>query len=268
MSLEYLGATPLFRAAIDNDARRVLQLMDDVNACDSAGRSLLQVAVRHATGMSVVGALLQRGAMVLHADPDGVTALHGATQPAVIDALLDAHANPFAVDRDGRIPLHSMMANGAYSAVEQILTRSHCPTAMLAYADKVGDTPLHLAAPGPPLLLGLALSFGADATLRNRAQQTPADCASHPDSIRLLRGAFAAATTLAAQQMRKAAADPVDALPVLAVAALGGTPASESHAVPVGVAHRHQDPQRAIAAAERAREVARDTGGPRSFQRA
>lgn len=108
-----IGATPLMRVVERNlqpeCVRSLLHAGADPNATHgSQNISVLMVAASYSTA-EIISLLVQSGAKVQFATPDGWTALMSAarnsSQPAVINALVTAGANINAVDQYGVTPL-------------------------------------------------------------------------------------------------------------------------------------------------------------------
>ena len=124
-----------------------------IEVVKQAGRGSSQTAV---TG------LLEAGADVNAAEPDGTTALHWAIQhddQEVARALIAAGAAVDAANRYGVTPLALAATNGSAPMVEVLLAAGAAPDAPIPG----GDTPLMLAArTGRADVVGLLLAAGAD----------------------------------------------------------------------------------------------------------
>ena len=122
-----------------------------------------------------VRALLERGADVQTARPDGMTALHWAAMRSdleVTEMLLYAGANLEATTRIGQhTPLHVAGRSGRAPVVQALLEAGADPQAATAS----GATPLHLAAQAGNAAAAAALiDHGADVNARERTWgQTP-----------------------------------------------------------------------------------------------
>ena len=134
---------------------------------------------------TVVRALLERGADVQTARPDGMTALHWAAMRSdleLADMLLYAGANLEATTRLGRhTPLHVAGRSGRAPVVRALLEAGADPHARTAS----GATPLHLAAQaGNAEAVAALLDHGADVNARERTWgQTPLMFAAAADRL-------------------------------------------------------------------------------------
>ena len=125
--------------------------------------------------VAAVRGLLERGADVQTARPDGMTALHWAAMRSDVEMaemLLYAGANIEATTRIGQhTPLHVAGRSGQAEVVQALLEAGADPHA----ASSSGATPLHLAAQaGNAAAVAALLDHGADVNARERTWgQTP-----------------------------------------------------------------------------------------------
>ena len=125
--------------------------------------------------VEAVRALLERGADVQTARPDGMTALHWAAMRSdleMAEMLLYAGANLEATTRIGHhTPLHVAGRSGQAPVVQALLEAGADPHALSAS----GATPLHLAAQaGNAAAVAALVDHGADVNARERTWgQTP-----------------------------------------------------------------------------------------------
>lgn len=147
----FAGATPLIMAARDGDVatmRFLLETGADVNARDSARRSVLMWASSSTGSADKIRLAVERGAALDPRSQDGATALHWAAglgrDPEMVKALIDAGASIEIADDRGRTPLMTAARVGNAGAVERLLN---------AGADRARKSPqglnaLHWAAEG------------------------------------------------------------------------------------------------------------------------
>ncbi|MGE3189536.1 MAG: ankyrin repeat domain-containing protein [Vicinamibacterales bacterium] len=146
-------------------------------------------AVRADDAAAVV-ALIEQGADVNAAEPDGATALHWAAyldQADVVTRLLDAGAEAGVANDLAVTPLHLAAANGNLAIVRALLAHGADPDA----ATEAGVTPLMEAARrGSAAVAGELLAKGADVNARESSRgQTAlmwAAAGRHPAVVRVL----------------------------------------------------------------------------------
>ena len=139
-----------------------------------------------------VRTLLQNGADVQKAQPDGMTALHWAAYLDDLDtAKALAGADPNATNRYGVTPLSLACQNGSTAMVELLLAMGADPN----FALRGGETPLMTAArTGQPGAVAALLSKGAQPEAKDRRGQTAMMWAAgdgHPEVVKLLLAAGA-----------------------------------------------------------------------------
>lgn len=200
-------AAELFRAITERDVKRVREIVrsnpEVLREKDAQGHTPVLLAA-YAGAPEVIAALTEAGAPVnvyeaaaigrtdlvkqyVGINPglletrahDGWTLLHLASffgHEATAAALLDLGADHAAVSRNemANTPLHSAVA-GRRLAAAMILLRRGADVDATAQ----GLTPLHLAAhAGHQPLADLLLAWGADATVQDPFENTPADLAA------------------------------------------------------------------------------------------
>lgn len=187
---------PLLSAARTLDARQVLRLLPsaDVSSRTDRNESALHLALlagdarpeSRAARLEIVEALLLAGLDSNSPDRDGLRPLHLAAlkgRDEAITPLLSANADPAAPDNAGRIALHYAAMGNHKAAIERLLAarpvdpRSSRITDHAAYVDardKLGETPLHVAARRfRTQAAELLIASGADVNARNARNQTP-----------------------------------------------------------------------------------------------
>lgn len=170
-------------------------------------------AARH--DIAEIRRLLQHGADVNAAQPDGMTALHWAAShddASLVDMLVSAGARLESTTRNGAYtPLHVASRAGAARAVVALLDAGADPHARTASG---GATPLHFAAAnGRPAVVSALLAKGAAVNARDSAfAQTPlmwAAAANRLEAARALvaKGADLKATSRVQDAVVREAAD-------------------------------------------------------------
>jgi uncharacterized protein len=134
-------------------------------------------------------ALLQKGADVNSAEPDGTTALHWASyrdDGDSADLLIRAGAKVDAANDLGATPLWTASLNGSEPMVRRLLAAGANPNAALL----AGETPVMVAArAGKPAVIELLVAKGANVNAHGARGQTAlmwAAAQKHPDAIKVL----------------------------------------------------------------------------------
>ena len=165
----------LANAALDGDSARVRALVAegaDPNAHGKDDVTLLQWALLRQSKPALT-ALLDAGANPSLPGLGGDTVLHlaaKANDPSYLKLLLDHGADPNAPHGTTQAPpIDAALMNPRNDAFELLLAHHADPNR----ADRMGDTPLHVAAQvhKPQCVLAL-LKAGADANLRNKRGDT------------------------------------------------------------------------------------------------
>ena len=134
-------------------------------------------------------ALLQKGANVNSAEPDGTTALHWASYRDDIEGaglLIRAGAKVNAANDLGATPLWTASLNGSEAMVRQLLAAGADPNAALL----AGETPLMVASrAGKPVVVEQLIAKGANVNARGSRSQTAlmwATSQKHSDVVQVL----------------------------------------------------------------------------------
>lgn len=142
-------------------------------ALANSGQEPLFQSIRNRQGLSRFRDLLDSGADPLQADGDGDTAMHyaaAARDPAYLRILLAHRVSPDTPNRiTGRTPLISAMMYERDRQFDMLLAAGASP----GRADRMGNTPLHVAAQinDPARVLAL-LKAGGPPNARNKQGQT------------------------------------------------------------------------------------------------
>jgi len=170
------GRTPLHVATSSGGidvTRFLLDQKADVNAKDSMGWTPLMIAVS-AGFEPLVDELIGSGADVKAVNDKGITALHYAASKGRVQIgkkLLVRGADINARDRANQLPLHRAATTNSAAFVSLLLhppLELDLPKTRLNLADRVGNTPLHLAMEsGHGDVAVLLIESGADRTRTN-----------------------------------------------------------------------------------------------------
>jgi len=145
------GRTPLHWAASTGTtdiARYLVDQKADVNRQDTMGWTALHIA-SSAGHLPVVRELLGAGANVNAKNDKGITPLHYAASKSQVDIarlLIERGAEINAKDKANQHPLHRAATTGSTGVVSLLLNPpAGSPKTRLNTADRIGNTPLHLA---------------------------------------------------------------------------------------------------------------------------
>jgi ankyrin repeat protein len=178
----------------------LLQSAGNLNARDERDRTALYIA---ACGghQALAELLIKHGADVHARGEDELTPLHEAARRghlAVAELLIDSGANVNAWARAHWTPLHEAAWQGHKDVVELLIARGAPVNARISRAVEemdgpdystfywsFGATPLHLAVKHPEVVKVL-IAHGADVTVKNDRDETPAVWASDKQVVDLL----------------------------------------------------------------------------------
>jgi len=127
---------------------------------------------------NVVTELLGAGANVNKANDKGLTPLHYAASKSrheIARLLIDRGANINAKDGANQVPLHRAATTGSTGMISLLLNPPEgSPKTRLNQADRIGNTPLHLAMESAHAQAAvLLINAGADRSRTNQEQQIP-----------------------------------------------------------------------------------------------
>ncbi|GJE85550.1 ANK-REP-REGION domain-containing protein [Phanerochaete sordida] len=174
------GRTPLHWAATSGSLEIVRYLLDQnaqVDLPDNAGWTALHIA-SSAGHEDIVRELLGAGADVKKTNDKGLTALHYAASKSRIDIgklLIDRGADINARDKANQTALHRAATTGSTGFINLLLHPPEgSPKTRINPADRVGNTPLHLAMESAYAEAAcLLIEAGADRTRENLDGETP-----------------------------------------------------------------------------------------------
>jgi len=172
--------TPLHWAASSGSIDIAQFLIDqkaEIDKADNSGWTPLHIAVS-AGHENVVQELIGGGTDVNKKNDKGMTALHYAASKSRIDIgrlLISRGADINARDKANQLPLHRAATTGSVGFV-RLLIESSTPLNKLRLntADRIGNTPLHLAMDSAHAEAAILLiNAGADRTRENLDGETP-----------------------------------------------------------------------------------------------
>jgi len=179
-SVDADARTPLHWAASAGSIDLVRFLIDqqaEVDKSDSLGWTPLHIAVS-AGHENVVQELIGAGADVNKKNDKGLTPLHYAASKSRIDIgrlLVSRGADINARDGANQLPLHRAATTGSVGFI-RLLIESSTPSVKLRLntADRIGNTPLHLAMDSAHAEAAVVLiNAGADRSRENLNGETP-----------------------------------------------------------------------------------------------
>lgn len=177
--------TPLHWAA-SSGSFEIASLLVDKNAKvdepDGSGWTALHISVS-AGYEDIVRYLVGAGANVNATNNKGLTPLHYAASKSHIDIgkfLIKQGANINAQDKAKQQPLHRAATTGSIGFISLLLKPQEAPVGTpktrLNTADRIGNTPLHLAMDSAHAEVAvLLIEAGADRSRMNQDQETPED---------------------------------------------------------------------------------------------
>lgn len=176
------GRTPLHWAATSGSLEIVRHLLDhhaEVDLPDSASWTPLHIAAS-AGHEDIVRELLGAGADVKKTTDKGLTALHYAASKSRVDIgrlLVSRGADINARDKANQTALHRAATTGSTGFIQVLLNppEGH-PKTRLNPADRIGNTPLHLAMESAHAEAAcLLIEAGADRSRENLDGEAPED---------------------------------------------------------------------------------------------
>ncbi|WKT54228.1 Ankyrin repeat [Fusarium oxysporum f. sp. vasinfectum] len=171
------GRTPLHLSVTGPSSRATAWLLDKdeglLHVEDSEGRTALHCCASVAN----CDMLLKRGAVVDHADKQGLTALHTASLSGDVDIVRVLLSHKPKLDLKAKksgTALHCAVIKGSMDVV-MALIEAEVPVNEL---DVYGDTASHIAVRmARTSILRILIRHGADLSIRNSTRQTPKDLA-------------------------------------------------------------------------------------------
>ncbi|XP_076470280.1 ankyrin repeat domain-containing protein 27-like isoform X2 [Babylonia areolata] len=158
---------------------------------DNRGYTALHMAAYYGQG-KLIDLLIQSGAVVDATDYLGLTPLHLACQRGYQDVmllLLHFGADVMSKDNEGNTPLHHCCVNGHEDCVKALVFYDGVERKLQVNAmNEMRDTALHLAAKwGYEVIVKTLVENGANATIKNRKQQSPVHLAQNIKVQRILQ---------------------------------------------------------------------------------
>lgn len=158
---------------------------------DNRGYTALHMAAYYGQG-KLIDLLVQSGAVVDATDYLGLTPLHLACQRGyqnVMLLLLHFGADVMTKDNEGNSALHHCCVNGHEDCVKGLVFYDGSVRKLQVNAvNEMGDTALHLAAKwGYETIVKTLIENGANATIKNRKQQSPVHVAQNIKVQRILQ---------------------------------------------------------------------------------
>jgi len=175
------GRTALHWAALTPEApelvRYLIEKQAEIDKPDAAGWTPLHIAVSSGNEDSVKE-LIGAGASINKTNDKGLTPLHYAASKARVEIgklLVSRGADINARDKANQLPLHRAATTGSTGFIKLLLHPPEgSPKPRLNTADRIGNTPLHLAIESAHAEAAvMIIEAGADRTRTNLEDQTP-----------------------------------------------------------------------------------------------
>jgi len=179
-SVDIDGRTALHWAAFSGAldiTQYLLEQKAEVDKIDESGWAALHIAVS-AGNEEVVRELVGAGADVKKTNDKGLTPLHYAASKSRVDIakfLIERGADINAKDKANQTPLHRAATTGSTGTIAVLLKPPQgSPKTRLNTADRIGNTPLHLAMESAHAEAAIMLiEAGADRSRENLDNETP-----------------------------------------------------------------------------------------------
>ncbi|KAI0926197.1 hypothetical protein AcW1_010362 [Taiwanofungus camphoratus] len=181
-SVDIDGRTPLHWAASSESldiARYLIDQGAEVDCSDSLGWTPLHIAAS-AGHEEIVRELIGSGADVNRRNDKGLTPMHYSASKSHVEIgklLISRGADINARDKANQTPLHRAATTGSTGFINILLNPPEgSPKTRLNTADRVGNTPLHLAMESAHAEAAcLLIEAGADRTRENLDEEMPED---------------------------------------------------------------------------------------------
>ena len=183
------GISPLKSAlATGQEMTNLLLTKDRIDAANDLGKTPLHIALEEGAGIQAIQAIISLGAKVSESDARGRTPLYLAIGMGALDearVLVEAGSDIFIQADDGNSPATLAIVAGIQTV------KTLFDGEAVAVSDAVGNTALHYAAyKGTAEVVNALLELGAVKSIRNVANETPADVArrwANTENEKLLR---------------------------------------------------------------------------------
>jgi ankyrin repeat protein len=180
-----LGRTP-FQTALATSPRMVTTILTQnrIFTSDDNGASPLHIAINEQAPLNLIQIIVDQGARLSAVDAEGRTPLRLTMDQHRWDAaklLADAGADVFSLAEDGKTPAELALVNGQAGIMALFSGRA------INARDPSGNTILHYAARISNVeTLSHLIDLGADKSIRNIADESPADIARRWDRAALV----------------------------------------------------------------------------------